>query len=308
MISLKLEDISVRFGTVTALDAATVDLFPGGVTMLAGPNGSGKSTLMGVVLGLIRRDSGRMLVDGVPRPSDRRFRERLGYLPEAVAFAPNLTARQVLSFFARARNVPLRRVDELLELVQLAQDGRRPVRGFSRGMIQRLGIAVAVLSEPDLLILDEPTGGLDQAGLAVLRTILDEWRSAGRFVLMASHDLVLMERRVDQVVMLASGRVRAAGSPRDLRMRINLPVRVHFEVAGAGTGAEGSIDAFLEKLRELSPSLLERDGATVTAETSADRLLSMLELPHRKPGVVRGVRVEEPGFDAVYDALLEEAT
>ncbi len=304
MKSLAVEGISVRFGAVRALDRVRIAMEPGQVTMLAGPNGSGKSTLLGVLLGLVRPDSGAMQIDGEARRPDRRFRQHLGYLPEAVAFAPNLNGRQILRFFARARGVDVASIDAVLERVRLTESADRAVRGYSRGMLQRLGIAVATLADPELLVLDEPTGGLDQAGLAVLWEILTEWQAQGRFVLMASHDLVLMERRVNQVVMLASGRVCASGSPGELRQATDLPVRVHFEICATGE----PVDSFVEEIRRFGPSSLDRNGKRITAETSTDRLLELLEIPRRESRVVDGVRVEEPGFDVVYDSLLKESS
>src|SRR5690606_20909685 len=127
------------------------------------------------------------------------LRERLGYLPEAPALSENLTGRQVMRFFASARGVSSRRVEEVLERVGLAQAAGRSVGGYSRGMRQRLGLGVAILAEPDLLVLDEPTGGLDQQGLTLLWSVLAEWRERGRTVLVTTHDLALIERRADQL-------------------------------------------------------------------------------------------------------------
>lgn len=302
MRHVSLRDISVRFGSLQALDHVSLELEPGRVTMLAGPNGSGKTTLMGVLLGLVRPRNGDMRIDGERRRPDQAFRAQLGYLPEAVAFAPNLSARQVLRFFAQARGARPGRVEEALERVRLSDSARRAVRGFSRGMLQRLGVATAILAEPDLLVLDEPTGGLDQAGLTVLSEIIDEWSSGGRFVLIASHDLVLMERRVHDIIMLSSGKVCASGSPVELRRRADLPVRVHFEISQSGP----PVDAFVAELQRLDLPALHRNGRSVIAETRAEGLLALLETQGR--GVVDSLRVEEPGFDAIYDAILAEET
>ena len=301
MRALSLEGITVRFGAVEALRDVDLAMDPGRVVMLAGPNGCGKSTLMGVLLGLVRPDGGRMVVDGAVTRPDERFRTRLGYLPEAVAFAPNLNARQILGFFARARGVPGARVDEALARVRLDDASRRAVRGFSRGMLQRLGVAVATIAEPELLVLDEPTGGLDQAGLAVLSEIIAEYRERGRFVLLASHDLAIMETRVDHVVMMSDGRVHAAGSPADLRRRVDLPVRVHFEISDPE-----AMDPFVSALEGRAPAGLRRNGRSVVAETTPEKLMGILEIPSGLEHAVASVRVVEPGFDAVYDAVLRE--
>jgi Cu-processing system ATP-binding protein len=237
-MKLVIDRIAVRFGGVRALGGVSLELSPGEITVIAGPNGSGKSTLMSVILGLIRPDDGQLTADGRLVCSPRQlsspwFRERLGYLPEAVAFAETLTGRQILRFFAMARGIPRRRIEEVLERVGLANAASRVVGGYSRGMRQRLGLGCAILHAPEVLVLDEPTGGLDQQGLTVLWEVLREWREAGRVVLMSSHELALIERRVDRVVVLVDGRLAAAGTPEELRERSALPA-----VARIGPGLD----------------------------------------------------------------------
>ena len=228
---LEIDQIAVRFGPVRALGGVSLGLDAGQVSVLCGPNGSGKSTLMSVILGLIRPDEGRVLVDDRPvcdprHLSARWFRERLGYLPESPAFSETLSGRQVMRFFAAARGLPRTRVEAVLERVGLAGAAARAVGGYSRGMRQRLGLGCAILHSPDVLVLDEPTGGLDQQGLAVLWEVLDEWREAGRIALLSSHELALIERRADRVVVLLDGKVAAAGTPAELRARSSLKPEV----------------------------------------------------------------------------------
>jgi Cu-processing system ATP-binding protein len=226
-MNLQIEQVAVRFGMVRALGGVDLNLQAGQVHVLAGPNGSGKSTLMSVLLGLIRPNEGTVTLDG-RRVCDPRhlsaswFRARLGYLPEAPAFSETLSGRQVMRFFASARGLSRARVEAALERVGLPHAASRPVGGYSRGMRQRLALGCAILHTPDVLVLDEPTGGLDQQGLAVLWEVLAEWKAAGRIVLLSSHELALIERRVDQVAVLVDGRVVAAGTPAQLREQSSL--------------------------------------------------------------------------------------
>lgn len=301
---VRIEGLAVHFGPVHALAGVDVGLVAGNVAVLAGPNGAGKSTLMAVLLGLLSPDAGRVLLDGrdlltAGRRFRREVREHLGYLPESVAFAENLTGRQILRFFARARGVPRSRCDDVLERVGLAQAGTRAVRGYSRGMRQRLGLGVAILSEPDLLILDEPTGGLDQQGLGLLWDVLAQWREAGRTALVSTHDLALIEARADVVHVLSAGRVVAAGSPDELRRRVDLPVRVKVDIAPA---LAESIAGQLSQALGVPVDLGE--GQVGLSVPSAD-LLGVLDhlAPHR--AALGHLRVEEAGLDAVYERLLE---
>lgn len=330
MQSLALSEISVRFGPVAALSGVSLQSRPGEVQLLAGPNGAGKSTLIGVLLGLVRPDAGQLLVDGKPTAPDPAFRARVGYMPESVAFAGNASGRDVLRFFARARGVSLRRVEAVLGEVGLSDAARRPVRGYSRGMRQRLGVGVAILHEPELLVLDEPTGGLDQDGLGLLWRLFDRWRDAGRMIWVASHELGLVERRVDRVAVLRAGRLIAEGSPTALRERAGLAIRATFtltngvddataaryaghlaaRLSGADTGDAGPIPlaAVLPVDRAAG-----HPRARVVAELEPAALAATLQRAARwsddaEGPAIAGIRVEEPGLDQVYEALLAADT
>ena len=303
MKSLRLEEVAVRFGSVRALKGVELGVEAGQAVMLVGPNGAGKSTLMRVLLGLVRPDAGRVRLDGAEVTVDNAFKRHLGYLPEAIAFSENLTGKQVLRFFARARGVKRARLPVVLERVGLTHAAGRAVKGYSRGMRQRLGLAVAILSEPELLILDEPTGGLDQEGLTVLWSVISEWREKGRMILVAAHDLALLERRVDRMCVLRAGEVVANDSPGKLRHAVGLPHRVHMKLA-AVEGDE--VGALLSALRGFEGCLDARqEGDSLDAEVASEALLGFMDLRARHPGVVIGLRVEEPPLDMVYDHLLE---
>lgn len=297
MKELVLDHLSVTFGEVHALRDVSVTARAGEALMLIGPNGAGKSTMIRILLGLVRPDAGSIVVDGQKVSVGRTFKENLGYLPEAIAFSDNLTGRQVLRFFARARAVSKRRVDVVLERVGLAAAAKRKVRGYSRGMRQRLGLGIAILSEPDLLVLDEPTGGLDQEGLAVLFSVLDEWREAGRMVLIATHDLTLLERRVDRVCILESGRRVALDTPMALREAAELPVRVTFTV-------EGDSAALLEALASWGGGDVEDAGARIVVAAPPSQLMALMDIRADYGDVVTGLRVEEPGMDEIYEHYL----
>jgi Cu-processing system ATP-binding protein len=294
----------VSFSGLHALDDVSVRLDAGNATMLVGPNGAGKSTLMRVLLGLVRSEQGRIEVDDQRVSIDKTWKAEIGYLPEAVAFSENLSGQQVLRFFARARGVPSRRVDEVLELVGLAAASGRRVRGYSRGMRQRLGLGVAILSTPDLLILDEPTSGLDQEGLTILWQVLRDWRDAGRFVLVSSHDLALMERRIDALCVLRSGCVVAQGSKDDLRHAARLPHRVWFDVEGTD---EDRIDVLCGAMEKWGRGRIERLEGRLCVEVPPESILGLMEIQSGFAGAVRGLRVEEPTLDLVYEKLLEVA-
>lgn len=302
-MKIELQGVHVRFGQVAALSGVDLTLEPGLVTVLAGPNGAGKSTLQGVLLGLVRADAGEVKVEGASyRHLPRALRERVGYLPEAVAFPENLSGREVMRFFTMARGLPRTRGEEVLSRVGLAGAAGRQVSGYSRGMRQRLGLGVAIVATPDLLILDEPTGGLDQEGLGLLWEILAEWRSEGRTALGITHDLTLIERRADRVCVLKDGRVRAFGSPAELRRQVGLPVRVSVELADSA-----AVGGLVHRIQGAGLGSCHAEGSQLRVEVKPEALLDVLRLVDQGEAPPRHLRVEEPGLDEVYETLLEVA-
>ena len=226
-------DLTRRFGSITALDRLTVELPPTGVIGLVGPNGSGKSTLIRILLGLIRPTEGGASVLGSSVGQPRSYAARVGVLIESPAFIPGLSARGNLVSLARLRHLPLERVDAVLAQVGLVGRDREPVKRFSLGMKQRLGIAAALLSDPELLILDEPTNGLDPAGIVEIRELLRDLGRNGRTVIVSSHQLSEIEAVCDHLVVIRLGKLVFSGPMTEMLKR----TRDHVVVA-----AEHAVD------------------------------------------------------------------
>ena len=206
-----------RFGRVVAVSALDLEVRPGETLALIGPNGSGKSTTLKASLGLVRPSEGRVTVAGEDvATAGRSARARLGYLPQRLSFPEGCRAREVLQFFARLRGVPLSECDALLDRVGLLDAAERVADGFSGGMKQRLGLAVALLGSPDALVLDEPTAALDPTGSLMVRDLIADIRAEGTTVLLSSHDLGEVAALADRVAIFMAGRLVALGSPREL--------------------------------------------------------------------------------------------
>jgi len=201
------ENLTRQFGQVKALDAVSLQLPKGGVIGLVGPNGSGKSTLIRTLLGLIRATSGTAEVLGHSTNRPGEYASRVGVLIENPAFVGSLSAEKNLLSLAALRGIPASRVGQVLKQVGLAGREHEPVRSFSLGMKQRLGIASALLTSPDLLILDEPTNGLDPAGIVEIRSLLKSLVKEGRTVVVSSHLLSELESICDHLVIIRFGKV-----------------------------------------------------------------------------------------------------
>jgi ABC-2 type transport system ATP-binding protein len=224
--------LTKRYGELVAVDDLTFSLAPGTVTGFLGPNGAGKTTTLRLLLGLAEPDAGEALVFG------RRYREleqpprRVGAVLETDDFHPGRSGRDHLRALALAGEIPVQRVDEILRLVELDVVARRRVKTYSLGMRQRLGLAAALLGDPELLVLDEPANGLDPAGVHWLRSFLRGFAQQGRTVLVSSHMLAEAAQTVDQVVIISRGRRVASGRLGELTGRGRTLEEVYLEVTG----------------------------------------------------------------------------
>jgi ABC-2 type transport system ATP-binding protein len=237
-IALATAGLAKRYGPRVALDGLDLRVPTGVVYGFLGPNGAGKTTTMRILTGLVRADAGRVELLGRPfGRSDRRRLFDVGALIEAPSFYPYLSGRENLrALAATGAPTPARRIDELLDLVNLRERGGDKVSGYSLGMKQRLGIASALLSDPKLLLLDEPANGLDPAGIAGMRETLRALAAAGKTVFVSSHMLSEVQQLADVVGIVARGRLVREGRIEDLlREEASVRVRVgETEVAAAG--------------------------------------------------------------------------
>lgn len=239
---LEVRGLTKRFRSVTAVDGLSFTVEPGSVTGFLGPNGSGKTTTLRMLLGLVEPTSGDALVDGVSYRSLRDPARVVGGVLEAQGFHPGRTARRHLAACAAAIGVPDTAVGAGLSTVGLAAAADRRVGGFSLGMKQRLALAVALLGDPQVLVLDEPGNGLDPEGIAWLRAFLRGFAARGRSVLVSSHLLAEVEQTADHVVVLARGRAVFQGRLDHLRasrraralVRCADPLRLADALAAAG--------------------------------------------------------------------------
>lgn len=260
---IEIRHLTKRFGAVQAVDRLSFTVAPGRVTGFLGPNGAGKTTTLRTLLGLVAPTAGTATIGGrnyrdLPRPQ-----RSVGALLEASNFHPGRSGRDHLRWLALTAGVPVPRVDEVLELVGLSADGRRRVGGYSLGMRQRLGLAGALLPDPQVLVLDEPAGGLDPQGIRWLRELLRALADRGRTVLVSSHVLSEVEQTVDDVVIIARGRLVHASPLAELEAEANRTVRVLAPDRAALLAALG------EARLTVLPADDDRDGALVVHGTTA---------------------------------------
>jgi ABC-2 type transport system ATP-binding protein len=260
-IVISVEGLTKRFGSVVAVDGLSFSVMRGSVTGFLGPNGAGKTTTLRMILGLAAPTAGRALVFGTRYAQLADAPRRVGAVLEASDFHPGRSGRDHLRTLAVSAGIPVARVDEVLHLVELDDAKRRRVKGYSLGMRQRLGLAAALLGDPELLVLDEPANGLDPEGIRWLRDFLRAFAAEGRSVLVSSHVLAEVEQTVDRVVIIDHGRFVAESDLGELTARAAGSVRVRSPQAAE----------LAERLRSEGATVrpLGTDGLAVGGATAA---------------------------------------
>ena len=213
---VEVADLTKRFGTLTAVDHLSFSVEPGRITGFLGPNGAGKTTTLRMLLGLVRPTSGSATIGGQSYHDLSKPQHVVGAALEATNFHPGRSGRDHLLVMADTAHVDPRRVDEMLEMVGIPAAARQRAGGYSMGMRQRLALAGALLGDPAVLLLDEPANGLDPEGIRWLRTLLRHLSGQGKTILISSHMLAEVEQTVDDVVIIANGRLIRQGAIGDL--------------------------------------------------------------------------------------------
>jgi ABC-2 type transport system ATP-binding protein len=237
---IEVRGLTKRYGPTVAVDGLTFEVRPGTVTGFLGPNGSGKSTTMRMIIGLDRPDEGQAWIGG------RGYRElgwplrRVGSLLEARSFHPGRSGRAHLAALAASNRLPAQRVDEVLSIVGLTQAGGRRAGKYSLGMAQRLGIATALLGDPEVLILDEPVNGLDPEGIRWLRSLLRSLADDGRTVLISSHLISEMALTASDLIVIGQGRLLAQTTVTELSARSTSLEEAFLDLTAGATDYESN--------------------------------------------------------------------
>ena len=215
---IRVTGLTKRFGALHVLRGLDLEIVEARVTAIVGPNGAGKTTLMKTILGLTRSDGGEILVDGERVGDDPSYRANVGYMPQIARFPENLTAAELIAMLRDLRGDDVDVDDDLIERFKLAEHLRKPLRTLSGGTRQKVNTVLAFLFRPALLVLDEPTAGLDPVSSGILKDKIAEVRDSGRTVIVTSHVLSELDALADDIAFLVDGRLRYAGSVHDLKL------------------------------------------------------------------------------------------
>ncbi|MBN8889302.1 MAG: ABC transporter ATP-binding protein [Acetobacteraceae bacterium SCN 69-10] len=297
--TVALAGVTKAYGRQRAIAGIDLTVMPGERVALVGHNGAGKSTLMKLILGLIRPSEGRVELLGAD-PAGRAAgaaRMAVGFLPENIAFSPSITGAELLAFYARLKRQPVSRNAALLERVGIAEAATRRVGTYSKGMRQRLGLAQALIGRPRVLLLDEPTTGLDPALRQSFYEILDALAADGASVLLASHALAELESRVDRVVVLNRGAKVADGTLATLRRFSPVSARIRLTLADPTDAAPPAIPGSVLAWTRIGGPVWE------TSCPDADKLALVRRLL-AAPLELADIDVITPTLDEIYAGFL----
>lgn len=291
---IRIANLTKRFGKFVAVDDISLNVQAGESVALLGPNGSGKTTTLKCLAGLARPDAGAVLIGGrdVAR-EPRQARNLLSFLPQRVAFHDNLTALEVLQFYCRLRKLPAGNIERVIETVDLKLARNEPVGQFSGGMIQRLGIAVAMLPDAPILVLDEPTGSLDPEGAAAFRDLVRGMKLRGRTILFSTHVIPDVELLADRAAILVGGKLVAVESLEELRTGLEAGSRLRIAVQRP--------DAKLMRAARSAGALAaEWAGTTLRVTARPEDRLAILREVEVAGGIIEHFATEPPSVEEIY--------
>lgn len=293
-------DVSKRFGAHLAVDRLSMRIERGEAVALLGPNGSGKTTTLKLAAGLIRPSAGEVTVGEPPlAPWSPAARRAISFLPQRVAFPEALTGREVVEFYRRLRGMPAERSQAVLKFASLNGAGERAVATYSGGMVQRLGLAVAMLPESDALLLDEPTAALDPDGLAAFYALIERRQAGGRTILFSSHQVGDVERLADRFLVLVQGCLVAELTQAALRDRLAERGLMRLRLAEVPA-------SLVDAVRRVAPGTTKEGDELLVPGPASLRPL-VLDVVRQTGGEVRGLTAEDGRLDALYRDLVAGA-
>lgn len=297
---LQVKDLEKSFGDFTAVHKINLNIKEGEIFSLLGHNGAGKSTLIKMVLGLINPTSGEIWIDGLQyRQKSKDIKRIIGYLPERMNFYASLTAWETISFYAKLKEVQPERCEEVLEQVGLGDVMHRRVGAFSKGMQQRLGLAQAVIHRPKLLILDEPTTGLDPIGIMELKQMIRDWNQEGTTIFFSSHNLADVEELAGNMAIMNKGSIVADGSLAELQQKYKLRTRIKIKVSGDLSETRFSQQQLTSRFGKFEI----QDNTMIGYCNSRDKM-DVLKALLDKGIEIEDFSVDEPGLDLVYQEVM----
>ena len=289
---IELQNVSKHYRQQHAVDSLTLSVNRGESVALIGHNGAGKTTLLKLILGLTRPSSGSIKINGQV-PSHTSGSKTIAFLPEIVSFPGSMTGRELIKFYARLKDLPESECDKRLKLVGLTDAASRKVGTYSKGMRQRLGLAQALLGEPELILLDEPTSGLDPSLRKKFYNIIEDCKSTGTTILISSHALSEIETRIDRIAILKRGRLVIHGTLDELRAVADLPVQIRVSTSAGQT-------SIVSDSLEAKTSFRKFNDHCIEFDCDHNEKLQILQNLSRISSAITDIEILPPRLDDLY--------
>ena len=296
---IEVRKLTKRFGSFPAVEDVSFEVASGEILALVGPNGSGKSTTMKCIAGLIAPTCGEIVVNGKSAIGGRR--DWLSYLPQEIGFPENLTGEELIGFFGRLRNLTPAASRRALEISELNGFGKRAVHEYSVGMRQRLGIAIALMPDTPVVILDEPTAGLDSDAVWRLRELLAATRARGQTIIISTHVLSEIESLADRVAILVGGRLAAYEPIRNFHQRLAKQARIRVALRKPES-------KWCEYLKSAGAASAELTGSELVITAPSADYLPLLRALEGKGAEIQHFSTEEPTLESLYLRCIRENT
>jgi ABC-type multidrug transport system ATPase subunit len=290
---LQIEGFAKKYGSLQAVRPLDLEVGEGESFALLGPNGGGKTTVLRAIVGLHAPSEGRILIRGVEVARDpTRVKQWLSFVPQRVTMPDVLTAREIVDFFARLRKVPPERVNEVLDLFALTDDAGRRVGEFSGGMVQRLGLAVALLEETPLLVLDEPTLNLDPQGIDILHRALGDLKERGSAIVFSSHSIHTAVRLADRVGVIVSGEMVTVEPVAAFQTEVTRQTTVRVVLSHTD-------DAMIRSAEDAGAEIREHNQTHVCFRALPEHRLDVIRAIERAGGTIEEFHTEAPGWESL---------
>lgn len=290
---ISLHGYEKRYGKLQAVKPLDLTVKRGEIFALLGPNGSGKSTIIRSIAGLQRPTSGKITIDNQDiYAKGFQSRKRISYMPQRVSMPNLLTAREILNLFAELRDIGKQRLEEMLDFVELEGDADRQVREFSGGMLQRLGLAVTLLEETEVMVLDEPTLNLDQLGIRKFRMKIKELKTKGVTIIFSSHILQDAAHLADRVGILVKGKMAKVENVPVFRSIISNETAVHLVL-------ESTTEAMLEAVYSTGAIVKYSNGHKIVFNSAPEMRLTIIRAIESAGGKIEEFRTESPDWESL---------
>ncbi|MBC7129317.1 MAG: ABC transporter ATP-binding protein [Thermoplasmatales archaeon] len=298
---IEIRNLRKTYNGIVAVNNISFEVKKGEVFALLGPNGAGKTTTIKAILGLIKIDEGEVRINGIDVFSNEREAKKLiGYLPETPSFYENLTALQTLEFFAELRGVEKEKCVEILKEVGLGDAINRKVGGFSKGMIQRLGLAQCMMGSPSLLILDEPTSGLDALGAYEIRNRIRKMKEEGNTIVLSSHILSEVQELSDRVAIMNRGNIIAIDSVEKLSQKLKIQPKLKINILNPS-------EKILEAIKKVNGvEDIKIEGNIIEIKCSSETKASVINAIEDAGGKIIDFKTVEPTLEEIFVKMVKE--